>query len=45
MPHFLFYLCVSISSSSPAKLMNLILFGLRLGSVGCSRTDYVNAER
>lgn len=36
MPHFLFYLCVSISSSSPAKLMNLILFSLCLPRVSAA---------
>lgn len=42
MPLFLFYLCVSISSNSPVKL---ILFDLHPGSIGRSGTDYVNAER
>lgn len=36
MPHFLFYLCISISSSSPAKLLNLILFSLRLPRVSAA---------
>lgn len=36
MPHFLFYLRISISSSSLAKLTNLILLSLRLPRVSAA---------